>query len=76
MNEEQIIDIWLVFKEYLDKKQIDVIAEKYVDMIADYGYEDHQFKDLLGHCPDLDEAIHYYLETDNLDDDDYNEWDD
>jgi hypothetical protein len=37
MNEEQISDIWTMFKEYLDKKQIELAAEKYVDLLADYG---------------------------------------
>jgi len=43
MNEEQMLDVWNLFKEYLDKKQIDIIAEKYVDMLADYGVDDIEF---------------------------------
>ena len=31
MTEEEIVDIWNLFKEYIDKKQIEVVAEKYVD---------------------------------------------
>ena len=40
MNEEEIVDIWNLFKEYVDKKQIDVVAEKYVYMLAEYGASD------------------------------------
>ena len=32
MTEEQIVDVWGLFKEYIDKKQLDLVAEKYVDM--------------------------------------------
>lgn len=72
MNEEQIADIWSLFKHYLDKKQVDIIAEKYVDLLADYGVDDITFKEILGNDRDLDTAIHYYLEIDSdLDDEDY-----
>ena len=69
MNEEQIADIWTLFREYIDKKQIDVIAEKYVDVLADYGVEDQTFKDTLGTDSALDGAITYYLDLDNIDND-------
>ena len=49
MSEDQIADIWTMFKEYLDKKQIDVIAEKFVDLLADYGVDDQVFKEAIGH---------------------------
>ena len=74
MNEEQISDIWSLFKPYLDKKQIDIIAEKFVDLLADYGIDDITFKDSLGTDSDLDSAINYYLDLDE-DDDDYDDWD-
>ena len=74
MNEEQIGDIWTLFKEYLDKKQIDIVAEKFVDLLADYGVDDNVFKESLGVDSDLDSAIGYYLDIDA--DIDYNdEWD-
>lgn len=73
MNEEHISDIWTMFKEYLDKKQIDLVAEKYVDLLADYGVTDETFKEVIGADANLDEAISYYLELDN--DDSEEEWD-
>jgi hypothetical protein len=69
MNEEHISDIWTMFKEYVDKKQMDLIAEKYVDLLADYGVSDETFKEVLGTDGNLDEAIGYYLELDAVDDD-------
>jgi hypothetical protein len=77
MNEEQIADIWNLFKEYCDKKQIDVVAEKFVDLLADYGVEDLTFKDCFGVDADLDAAINYYLDLDaeiNYDDDEDEDW--
>ena len=73
MDETEIADVWMMFKEYLDKKQIAVAAERYVDLLADYGVEDQDFKDLLGTDAVLDHAIKYYLELDetDLDDEDY-----
>jgi len=71
MTEEQIIDIWTILREYIDKKQLDLAAEKYVDVLADYGTSDETFHDLLGNDRYLDNAINYYLETD-YENDDYN----
>ena len=78
MNEEQIVEVWTLFKEYLDKKQIEIVAEKYVDLLADYGTSDETLKEALGIDSLLDEAIGYYLEIDAdafIDDDD-EMWDD
>jgi len=76
MNEEQIADIWTLFKGYCDKKQIDIIAEKYIDLLADYGVSDQSLKELIGTDADLDAAIGYYLEIDAdafIDDDEWDE---
>lgn len=74
MKEEQIADIWTLFKGYLDKKSVDIAAEKFVDLLADYGVSDELLQDLLGIDPDLDNAIQYYLELDqDLYDEEYDE---
>lgn len=75
MREEQLADIWLLFKDYLDKKQIDIVAEKYIDLLADYGISDETLKDLIGTDKYLDYAINYYLELDNDDKLDDEDWD-
>ncbi len=62
MNEDHIVDIWTGLKEFFDKKQIETIASKYVDILADNGVADHVFKAALGGDEDLDEAIEYYLD--------------
>lgn len=77
MDLEQAIDVWNLFKEYVDKKQVELVAEKFVDHLADYGVDDQQMKELLGNDTHLDEAIGYYLEIDDVDDynDEEDEWD-
>jgi hypothetical protein len=79
LNEDHIIDIWTGLKEFFDKKIIDTVASKYVDILADNGVNDHVFKAALGGDEDLDEAIEYYLdETDGDDEEtDYDsaDWD-
>ena len=70
MNEEQIVEIWSLFKEYVDKKQIELAAEKYIDLMADYGISDMSLKDCIGADSSLDEAIYYYLDLDGEDTDD------
>ena len=76
MDEREIADIWMMFKEYLDKKMIDQAAEKYVDLLADYGVSDETMQDALGADAALDAAIHYYLDIDAEDVYDDEEWDD
>ena len=78
MEESQIVDIWMVFKDSVDPKKIETVAERFVDVCADYGTTDEAFRDSLGHDTDLDNAINYYLDDDWEDeDDDYNnEWED
>ena len=77
MNEDQIADIWMTFREYFDKKHIDTAAERFVDLLADYGVSDQTFKESLGNDSVLDDAIHYYLDLDSNDviDDDEEDWD-
>ena len=48
---------------------MDLVAEKFVDLMADYGVEDEEFQAALGADDDLDKAIQYYLDVDQ--DEDY-----
>ena len=74
LNEAQIGDIWLLFIEYIDRKQLDNVAEKYVDLLADYGVTDRIFQNVIGTIDNqLDKAIEYYLEEENEDEDDEDE---
>ena len=74
MNESQIVEIWTLFKEYVDKKNVDIAAERFIDLLADYGVGDDTLTSALGTDGALDQAINYYLDIDE-DLDDYDEWD-
>ena len=74
MDERQVIDIWTVFKEYLDKKYVETAAERYVDLLADFVVIDETFRESLGSDTDLDNAIGYYLDIDSEFNDE-DEWD-
>jgi uncharacterized protein (DUF433 family) len=76
LDERQVSEVWSFFKEYLEKKSIATAAERYVDLLADYGISDEQLKEALGHDAALDAAIYYYLDIDEDpygDDDDWDE---
>ena len=76
LNETQVGDIWLNFVEYIDKKQLETVAERYIDMLADFGVPDKVFQAATGVDGILDQAIAYYLNEDEEgydDDEDYKE---
>ena len=77
MEESQIVDVWLMMKEFLDKKHIELAAEKYVDLLADYGASDETFQECLGSDVHLDAAVNYYLDIEDYEtyDDEEDEWD-
>jgi len=69
LNETQIGDIWLLFADYIDKKQLELVAERYVDLLADHGVSDKVLQNATGVDDTLDSAIEYYLDEDSEDDD-------
>lgn len=76
LNETQIGDIWVLFSDFIDKKQLEVAAERYVDLLADYGVSDRTLQSAMGVDHTLDQAIDYYLDEDSdEEDDDYKELD-
>ena len=75
LNETQIGDIWLLFADYIEKKQLELVAERYVDLLADHGVSDKVLQSATGVDETLDSAIEYYLDEESDDDydDDYKE---
>ena len=73
MDGSHILEIWHLFSEYIDKKSVEAVAEKFVDLIADLGVDDESLKEALGEDKNLDAAIYYYLDLDEVEDDE--EWD-
>ena len=78
LNDTQVGDIWLMFIEYLDKKQLETVAERYIDLLADFGVSDRTLQNATGVDEILDQAIAYYLNEDEdaePEDEDYRELD-
>tara|TARA_B100000424_G_scaffold271067_1_gene272341 strand:- start:1525 stop:1737 length:213 start_codon:yes stop_codon:yes gene_type:complete len=69
MTEESILDTWAIFTEYIDKKHLSVVAERYIDLLADYDIDINVIKNLIGNYEELDTAIDYYLDSEITDDD-------
>jgi hypothetical protein len=70
LNETQIGDIWMLFSEFIDKKQSEAVAERYVDLLADFDVSDRVLQNATGVDPVLDQAIEYYLDEDSDDEED------
>ena len=67
-----------MFIEYLDKKQLETVAERYIDLLADFGVSDRTLQNATGVDEILDQAIAYYLNEDEdaePEDEDYRELD-
>lgn len=74
MNETQIADIWLLVKEYVDKKAIEGLAERYVELLADHGVAERVLKESLGYDDALDDSIEYYLGIDKAEEEEDEEF--
>jgi hypothetical protein len=75
LNETQIGDVWLLFADYIDKKQLELVAERYVDLLADHGVSDKVLQSATGVDDTLDNAIEYYLDEEDDEEDDFKELD-
>jgi hypothetical protein len=62
IKSSQIGEVWTLFSAYVDKKQLDVIAERYIELLADTGTADSKIKQAVGFDQFLDHAIDYYFE--------------
>lgn len=76
LNDAQIGEVWSLFADYIEKKHHAVVAERYIELLADYGVRDRVFQSVTGVDATLDQAISYYLDEDDSDEDeDYKELD-
>lgn len=75
MEEDLIIEIWDVFKEYISDKNKETAANHFVDMLIGKDVEANVLKGLMGYDPYLDDAIELALadeeNEDEYDEDDY-----
>lgn len=73
MDEQQIIDIWDTFKDYIPEKQRDTAANQFMDFLLDQEVTTDTFESLKGYDPHIDQALDLVMEEfsdqDEYDDD-------
>jgi hypothetical protein len=75
MEEDLIIEIWDVFKEYISDKNKDIAANHFVDFLLGRDVETSVLNALVGYDSALDEAIALVVDEDAEEDTDENDWD-
>jgi len=78
MEEDQIIGIWDVFKEYIPEKNKDTAANHFVDFLVGQDIECSVLQGLVGYDTHLDDAIELVLgdEVEEEEEEDYSYDDD
>ena len=76
MEEDLIIEVWDIFKEYISDKNKDTAANHFVDFLVGKDVEGSVLEAVMGYDSHLDDAIKLVLDTeldsdDNFDEDDY-----
>jgi hypothetical protein len=75
MDEQLIIGIWDLFKEYIPAKNMDVAANHFVDFLSDNDVSSGVLGGLQGMDSHLDEAIKVFLKEEEGYDDEIDEED-
>jgi hypothetical protein len=75
MNEQLIIDIWDLFKEYVAPKNLETAANHFVDFLVDNDVDTEMLESLQGLDHNLDEAIKALLREESGYDDEEEELD-
>ncbi len=73
MEEDLIIEIWDVFKEYVSDKNKETAANHFVDFLLGKDVETDVLKSLVGYDAALDEAISLVIDEDEIDADEDDE---
>lgn len=74
MDEQLIIEIWDLFKEYIPAKNMDIAANHFVDFLSDHDVDADVLSGLQGMDNHLDDAIKAFLkEEEGFDDSDEDE---
>jgi hypothetical protein len=76
MEEDLIIELWDVFKEYIPDKNKETAANHFVDFLLGKDVGQSVLEALLSYDPHLDDAINLVIENEEQPDDIDDEWDD
>jgi hypothetical protein len=72
MEEDLIIEVWDVFKEYISDKNKETAANHFVDFLVGKDVEISVLKGLVGYDTHLDDAIEL-VAGDDVEDEDFDE---
>jgi hypothetical protein len=75
MEEELIIELWDVFKEYIPDKNKDTAANHFVDFLLGKDVSQSVLEALLSYDPHLDDAIKMVIENEEDENDTDDDWD-
>jgi hypothetical protein len=76
MEEDLIIEIWDVFKEYISDKNKETAANHFVDFLTGKDVDTSVLKSLVGYDTHLDDAIELVVGEEEEDEDyDEDNWD-
>ena len=77
MEEDLIIELWDVFREYISDKNKEVAANQYVDFLLGKDVELSTLEGLMGYDTHLDNAIELIIneEREDADPDEEDNWD-
>jgi len=69
MEEDSIIEIWDIFKEYISDKNKETAANHFIDFLIGKDVKTSFLESITGFDPYLDEAIKLVLDDEEVDDD-------
>jgi hypothetical protein len=75
MEEDLIIEVWDIFREYVSDKNKETAANHYVDFLVGKDVELNVLEGLMGYDPHLDNAIELVVNENAEDEDDEIDYD-
>ncbi len=76
IDDQFIIEIWDIFKEYVPEKMRETAATQFVDFLDNFGVSSGVLEGVLGYDPDLDRAIETILDQEDEESEDEEDYDD
>jgi len=73
MEEDLIIEVWDIFREYVSDKNKETAANHYIDFLVGKDVETSVLEGLMGYDSYLDDAISLVLRDEESDEDDLDE---
>jgi hypothetical protein len=72
MNSEFLIETWTVLSEYIKDKQL--AADQWISILLEHNIDQDTLDELADHDVYLENAINVYIENEDDEDDNIDEW--